>query len=389
MNGKKLFLLVAVLTSGVVSAGCRAEGKTASVAGEGAAGTARPLDVEVYAVETDPVAGERLIPAVISVEGAAAVLARRDGTLVWLGGEEGMPVEKGQVMARLDDDESRAQLRQAELDVSRMKVEERQYEALLEVNRAEYGRQGALFQDGLISRSALEQAKYKYDGSKQELEKTRLATQISQAKVQAARMEIERAAIRAPFDGQITRREAKLGAGILRGDKLFEVSQRGPLEVRFQIPAAEKGRMGGGGLLDLSLPEGGRVVARARVRRVTPVIDAASNSLGYVADVIGGDGLIPGLTVYIRLPRSEVAGTLLVPRAAFPAESHPARGESSMIFVLNGKTCAARIVQVAEVEGDQVGISAGLAVNDQVILAPPAELRAGDAVNVINQAHGM
>jgi hypothetical protein len=25
----------------------------------------------------------------------------------------------------------------------------------------------------------------------------------------------------------------------------------------------------------------------------------------------------------------------------------------------------------------------------QVILAPPAELRAGDAVNVINQAHGM
>jgi hypothetical protein len=44
-----------------------------------------------FTVRTDATAGGRLIPAVVSVEITAVVLARRDGLLTWLGGGKERP----------------------------------------------------------------------------------------------------------------------------------------------------------------------------------------------------------------------------------------------------------------------------------------------------------
>ena len=50
------------------------------------------------------------------------------------------------------------------------------------------------------------------------------------------------------------------------------------------------------------------------------------------------------------------------------------------IFVLEENKCAARTVWVNAVEGSQVEINSGLAAGDRLILMPPADLKAGDAV---------
>jgi RND family efflux transporter MFP subunit len=308
------------------------------------------------------------------------VLAQRDGLVTELSAQEGARVAQGEIIARLNDEDLRTQLRQAELEVNRSRVEEQQYEAMSRVYRAELEQETALVKDGLSSKRQHDRAQYNLDAAVQELEKTRLATQAAQSKVEAVKLEIAKAVIRAPIAGVITRRYTQLGAGVVKNDKLFEVAQTAALEVKFQLPQAEQARLGPGQLVNLSLAESDRVVARARIRRLDPVADAASNTIGYLADVLDGVGLMPGLAVNVHVPRREAAATITLPLSAFPAGAELRNGAASTLFVIDGQRCAARTVWVKTVAGDQIELSAGLQAGERVIIAPPAELKAGDLV---------
>lgn len=379
-----LLIGIAVIFTGAL-VGCGMEHQPAAPSGVIAAAnsSATPrhaMAVEVIEVQPKKAADEQIIPAAISVENTALVLAQRDGIIIQLHGQEGTPVTKGEVLAQLNDDDLRSHLRQAELEVSRLVIEEREYDALIKVSRSELEQEQALLQDGLSSKRQVDRAQYKLAVATQELEKTRLASQTAQAKVEAAKIEIEKTVIHAPLSGVITHRYVKLGAGAVKNDKLFEVSQLSPLEVKFQLPQAEKARIKPGHLVNLSLAESDRVVARARIRRLDPVADAASNTLGYLADVVGGDSLMPGMAVNVRVPRAAAASAFLVPRAAFPSTASLRAGAASTLFVLENGKCAARTVWVQAVEGERVEIGSGLAAGDRVILTPPPELKAGDLV---------
>ena len=155
-----------------------------------------------------------------------------------------------------------------------------------------------------------------------------------------------------------------------------------PLEVRFQIPQSDKRRLVPGSLVELSLVESGRTVAQARIRRIDPVVDAASNALGYLADVLGGARLVPGTAVNVRLPSASSGSDLWIPRAAFPTDAELRSGKA-MLFVLDGQHCAERQVLIGAIEAHQVSISAGLNPGDRVILAPPVGLKSGDLIEVM------
>ena len=379
-----LLLWIVLLTGGAL-AGCATNPKPLGPSNSLAAGvstspTPRPA-VEVFEIKSIAAAGEQLIPAVISTEHTAVVLAQREGVLIELRSEEGARVAKGQELARLSDDDLRVQLHQAELDVSRLKLEERQLEALVKVNRTELDQEQALAQDGLTSQRQLDRARFKLEGATQELEKARLNTQTAQSRIESVKIEIERSIVRAPFAGIITRRYAKLGSNMVRSEKLFEVSQLTPLEVKFQIPEVELTRLGPGSLVKLSLNRSDQTVAQARIRRLDPVADAASNSLSYLADVTSGAGLIPGQAVYVRIPRVAAAATFWIPRAALPTKTDLRPGVESTLLLLDGETVRVRTVRVGAVEGDQVEISSGLAAGDRVILAPLAGLKEGDVMS--------
>ena len=71
------------------------------------------------------------------------------------------------MLVRLSDDDSAAQLRQTELEITRLQFEERQYEATIKVNRSELTRQQILGREGITSESEIERAQYKVEVSQQ------------------------------------------------------------------------------------------------------------------------------------------------------------------------------------------------------------------------------
>jgi RND family efflux transporter MFP subunit len=366
-----------------VFTGCTA--KPGPLRDSSSTGAKAPVLVQVVEAKPSAATGDLLIPAALSVELAALVLAQRDGIISQLGGQEGSRVSKGQVIAQLSgDDDLRAQLKQAELEIARLDLEQREYAALLKLNRNELERETTLFKQGLSPERDVERAQFKVDAAVLEVEKTRVAGQTAQAKVVQVKAELDRSTIRSPITGIVVHRFAKLGTNVVKNDKLFEITQLAPLEVKFQVPQTEKGGLRPGSVLGLSGAESDQIIGSARIRRIDPVAEAASNTLGFLADVPGGFGLMPGMAVNVHVPRRGDGPTVWIPQSAFPVGADVRKGAASTVFVAVGSKCAARAVWVNSVAGDQVEIISGLAMGDQVILLPPADLKAGDLVAIKN-----
>lgn len=349
------------------------------------AATKPPLLVQVVEAKPSAATGDLLVPAALAVEVTAMVLAQRDGIISQLAAQEGSRVTKGQIIAQLSgDDDLRAQLRQAELEVSRLDVEQREYAALLKLNRNELERETTLFKQGLTPERDVERAQFKADAAVLEVEQKHVAGQTAQAKVIQVKAELERSTVRAPITGIVMRRFTKLGTNVVKNDKLFEITQLAPLEVKFQVPQTEKVGLGPGSMVGLSPVENDQIIARARIRRVDLVADAASNTLGFLADVPDRPGLMPGMAVNVHVPRRGAGLTLWIPQTAFQTGADVRKGAASTLFVAAGNKCVARVVWVNSVVGGQVETVSGLAMGDRVILSPPAELKAGDLVEIKN-----
>jgi RND family efflux transporter MFP subunit len=385
MNKLNSLLIGIVILCGAAFAGCTRGSRLGNTTANSPTTAKRPIAVQVVEAMPSTAAGELLIPAALSVEGRAVVLAQRDGTIIKLSGQEGTRVGKGAIIAQLSgDDDLRAHLRQAQLEVNRLKVEERESDALIKVNRNELERETTLAKDGLSSQRDVERAQFRLEAAELQLQKTRVAGQAAQSKVGGVEIELAKSIIRAPMTGIVMHRSARLGTSVVKNDKLFEITQLGPLEVRFQLPQTERARLTPGSIINLSLVDADQIVARARIRRIAPVADAASNTLGYLADVIGGKGLMPGMAVNVRFPRTGVGSTLWIPRSAFPPGADLRNGATSTVFVVDGERSAARAVWLNAVDGDLVEIISGLSQGERVILSPPVELKAGDVVEIKN-----
>jgi membrane fusion protein (multidrug efflux system) len=385
MNKINRALAIVILFVCVVS-GCTADSKVRPLASNATttsnphAPANSPVPVQVFEVQPFVAKDALSIPATITVEGTATVLSQRDGTITQVHAQEGGRVAKGQIIATLSSDDQLTQLRQAELEVSRLKIEEQQYESLVKVNRSELEREQLLFKDGLSSQSALERAKFKLDGATSEFEKTRIATRMAQARVEAVKFEIRKGTILAPIAGIAARRHVNLGTSVAKNDRLFEISPLTPLQVKFQLPQTERGRLAPGSIITLTLPDSDRALARARIRRLDPVADTASNTFGYLADVIDRLNLIPGTAVNVRLPNGVSNPSYWIPRAAFPVGADPQHGATATLLIVEDNRCAERTVLLNTVEGDQVEIVSGLSTGDRVIIAPPAHLKTGDLI---------
>src|SRR5436190_9697872 len=298
--------IVLVLSVTLLIAGCSAQSQTRVAENKKALPQPSIVVVQVFDVQPDPnvTSGDLLIPAALSADDTAIVLAELEGRLVNVNREEGARVTKGEILAEFNDEEQRSQLRQAELEVSRLKIEVQQSQALIKLNRSELDRESLLASQGLVSKGEVERAQYKLEQSVQESEKIRLATESAVAKLEVVKLEIQKTIVRAPVAGVVTRRYISPGTNVARNDKLFEIAQLSRIELRFRVPQTSGSLLECGQVLGLSADDqGGGVIAKARIRRRDPIADAISNTFGYVAEIVGPANLTPGLTVYVHLSR--------------------------------------------------------------------------------------
>src|SRR5437879_6905049 len=127
----------------------------------------------------------------------AAVASKGTGRLVYLGVVEGDRVRAGQVIARIEDGDVRAQVAQAQANLALSRAELRDAERSLEREKT--------LRDSNFTSQAM------YDAAEARLDRVKAGIAVAQAALQSAEVAQENTVIRAPFDGTVLTKNADVG----------------------------------------------------------------------------------------------------------------------------------------------------------------------------------
>jgi RND family efflux transporter MFP subunit len=239
--------------------------------------------------------------SVLSVEHEVDVLAKLNGVVIQAPLEESQQVRAGQELARLDDRQLVAQLDKAHADLAAAEANVKYNEAELKAKQANLRRTQQLRQLGLGSEADLDNSDFLEKGAEYDLKAWEAAVTGSHATVRELEVELDQTRIRAPFSGVIAHRYIREGQSVLKDEKCFRISQLSPLQVQFQVPetSGRKPRIGDAVHLAM-LGEEGRTL-HARIVKMSPIVDPASDSYDVTARLAGADisDLRPGMAVRV------------------------------------------------------------------------------------------
>jgi HlyD family secretion protein len=353
------------------------------------------------------------------------------GRVAWIGVDKGDKVRQGQVIARLEDDEYRAQLQQArgqlraaearlkelengsrpeEIERARAELEEARSE--LQNAEVNYNRVRTLAGEGVLAKQALDDAQARRDRAQARVSALERAYQLvrigpRKEQIEAARGQVEQArglvafyetqlantVIRAPVTGTILERAVEKGEFVTtsfvgeRGAKGYVVSlaDLGDLEVELDINQNDFARLTPrqravvttdaypdrkyDGVLDQISPEANRQKATVQVK--VKIL----NPDEYLRPEMNAS------VAFLAQQRSASAGAPAQPVVLVPTSA--VRGDS--VFIYYEGRAVERKVKTGTVTPLGLRIEGGLTGGEDVIVNPPESLKNGEKVRVKNR----
>lgn len=141
----------------------------------------------------------------------ATVSSKVTGKVVELLIEEGQAVRAGQVLARLDDSNARAQLALAQSQLEAARAQLAEVGVQLEEARRQLARTRELASRKLVSEQALDSAQAGVDGLVARLQTMQRNVAVAERTVAVQQRQLDDTVVRAPFDGIITEKNAQPG----------------------------------------------------------------------------------------------------------------------------------------------------------------------------------
>jgi len=266
---------------------------------------------------------------------------------------EGDFVQAGQEVAQLDSTSLHDQLVQAEAAVS-------QARANVENAKIASERAQGLLQRGIAARKEVEDARTQLSVNEAQLKQ-------AEAAASAARTQLERSVLRAPFAGTVVRRFLGAGEQVdgTSGQPVLEIADINVLELLGVLPASRLSAVPKGTQFSFQTPAVPGAVFPAQIIDVLPAVDPATDN-GTVRIRINNSQhrLKLGMFVSVELPLKPSEAVLVVPRqAVYPDE----RGEPH-VYRVKGDEAEFVPVQLGVQTKDQVQILSGVQEGDTVIL---------------------
>jgi HlyD family secretion protein len=319
----------------------------------------------------------------------ATVASKITGRLTEVEVEEGLPVERGQMLARLDDSQLRAALALARAQLAAAERTGDRTRSELKLAGITLGRTRRLLEAGVANRDDMDRAE-----SAVETLEAQLAVELQQAQVAERQMELsatrlEDSVIRAPFTGMVISKDAQpgemvspnsAGGGFTRTG-ICTIVDMESLEIEVDVNENYISRVRAGQRVQAILDA---YPSWKIPGKVITTIPAADRQKATVMVRVGFDQLDPrilpdmGIKVaFLGDPRENTAltRTISIPRAALVRD-----GGRDIVFVVKSGRAERRAVSVESASGDQVAIAAGLSVGETIVIEGADKLSDGSAV---------
>lgn len=290
---RKNFPVMLALSMAMAATGCQDDTVVANAA---------PNPPRV-AVSSAPVKPEPLlVSGPLVVEHQVEVTAQRDGVVTRIASESGQGVKTGDLLAQLDDRQISSDLAAASAKTRAIEADLKNWEAEAKVAQADYDRAQKMWDAHILTKEQLDHARFKAESEQWDIQRVRELLTNARDSEQSLGLELEKTRIRAPFSGVVARRYIREGQQVIKGDRLFWVTEESPLLLRFTLPEQYLGRLHKGQELPLSSTDVPGEQHMAKVTEISPVIDPASGTFEVLVQLIGSSGrLRSGMTASVRL----------------------------------------------------------------------------------------
>jgi len=379
---------------------------TESLTEESAETAQSPLPVRVAEVVRGDLVIKLRSPGEAVTDRKTVIRSETSGKLKLLHVEEGQFVEKGELLAELDDREALLDLEKAEASRLRVLSEillEKQFSespvdegklsaAEIESVRREYELSSSQFRKGLLSEQEWEQAFKKYEkvliesGQKKDeiMAATKGLTQ-QEISVKAVRLRLEKTRIRAPFSGIITDILVSELQQLSESTELFTLVDNSRVFVRAKVLESEIGKMQVGRQVKLKFSAYPDQVFKGRVQAVSPIINSEDKTCRvFISLVPPLEEIKPGMYADVEIEADIHSDKLLVPQAAIVLQSG-----KRIVFVVKDGVAKRTAIQTG-LENEEYaevllteGEASGLAEGDLVIIEGHFTLAQDASVRII------
>jgi len=289
--------------------------------------------------------------SVIEADRLVDLVAKVQGRVQAINVEEGDWVQKGDVLAEMENGREKIQLRRADLQSG-------EKERLLERSRE-------MLAEELISH--------------QEFVDADMAYQLALAERDLASITVEETFIRAPFAGQVTERKIVLGQQVVLGGATFTLADFEPLRVRVHLPESVARKITTGQRV-LVAPEAVAEPIEAVVERISPVVDPATSTVRLTLLLReGAEQARVGGFAKVRITTDTHTDALAVPKTALVEE-----GGLRSLFVAAADTVRKVEIKTGLYDETHIEVLDGLSEGEYVVTLGQGGLRTGTRIDALN-----
>jgi RND family efflux transporter MFP subunit len=321
--------------------------------------------VRTTTVDPKPIPDDRRAVGEIKPRHESDLAFRIAGKVVSRDVDVGTMVKKGDLLARLDDQDYRNKLKAAQADLASA-------QAVLTEAQAAEGRLNQLLASGATTRA-------NYDASLKNLRSAEAKLDSAKASVEQAKDQLAYTELRADFDGIVTAASAEPGLIVNTGQMVVRVARPDEKDAVFSIAEHVFGEHESGAKPELvvSLLSNPGITAEGVLREVAPIADPATRTYQVKVTLKNPpEQMRFGGSVAGRLKTATVPVVVLPGSALFDQGGQPA------VWVVDpAKSSVGLKTVVAErYETDRVVVSGGLSKGDIVVTAGVNRLRENQKV---------
>jgi RND family efflux transporter MFP subunit len=271
--------------------------------------------------------------------------------------QDGDVVRRGQVLARLRQNEFRDQVSDAE--------------ASLRQAQADYERASQLYENRSMSKAEYDAAYARYSASV--------------ARQNQAAISLGDATLRAPLDGVLLKRTVEVGSLAGPSGPAFTVADTRVVKVVFGVPDIVVGGLKPGGRLTIQAEAMPGATLEGRITRISPSADPNSRVFEVEAALPNPEGKLKvGMLATLSLGKPAATSSLYVPLAAVIRPAGDSTGYAVYVVDSPSRPVAKLTpVRLGDVSGNLISVQQGLTPGARVIVRGATIVADGQSVQVM------
>jgi len=275
-----------------------------------------PTMVDVARASAGPI--QKTVRYVATVEAAESVtiLPKVTGILDSIHVDLGDHVEKGQLIAKVVDEEFIQRLKQAQANLELAEAQLARSRINLGVAEREKKRTESASSQGLTTEKELDTAVAGLDTAKADVTLAEAEVSRAKAALEEAQINVQNTQIVSPMTGTIDKRRVDAGSLVSPSTPICTVVRSSPAKIIVNVPESEiyLAQTGTTTLVDAA---GVTNVIRGQVDRVSPTVDMSTHTTEVEISVPNEDGALrPGMSADVTFVARQKQAALLIPESA-------------------------------------------------------------------------